>query len=399
MGQFYMTAPTASQITIEQATAAAAIYYGATADGGPQNFGVTTDPAVAAYFNDLSLVVSSDSAYNTGPMQINVNNLGWVPVLRSDGAQLAANDFMQGRPTLMIYRNGNFFLGALAPSQVVTSQIPVTGVIDYWVRTDGNDANDGGDNTPARAFQTIAGCWGAVAGRYGSSPTLRVNIRLGIPGDYLGAQVGPFGGILGVVGDANNKTAYRILSYKYATEGIQCLNYYGCNQSHTEGVTLVLRTPDVVESAVCLEVGTGLHHIQDMGFAFEVQSGSRNVSTFIRVVNGAYIGCGPNIDCNGNGFASNTGIEIWHGAFVGQSPGAPPSNWTWRNCNFSIGPQAAGHKATLNSYVILGGMTYSNSNCFGPTYMVTTNAIFQAVGVSLPGSQGGVQGSGGQFYP
>ena len=67
-------------------------------------------------------------------------------------------------------------------------------------------------NSPDKAFRTIEGAWNAVGGRYAASPLFSINIRLGIPGNYERAYLGAYGGNVAIMGDPNNKSAYRIIS-------------------------------------------------------------------------------------------------------------------------------------------------------------------------------------------
>lgn len=55
--------------------------------------------------------------------------------------------------------------------------------LTLWVRGDGNDANDGRENTAASAFKTLQGAMNFAMGRYGPGGKPIV-LRLGLPGTY-----------------------------------------------------------------------------------------------------------------------------------------------------------------------------------------------------------------------
>src|SRR5262249_8549405 len=123
------------------------------------------------------------------------------------------------------------------------------GGIDLWVRTDGNDeTGDGTRNSADRAFRTIMGAWRSVGERFMATPLFTANIKLGIPGVYESAYVGPFGSNLTISGGGydggnwggGNRWDYQIQSGYYAGEDIWlALAFSACNSVGLYGITML----------------------------------------------------------------------------------------------------------------------------------------------------------------
>lgn len=77
----------------------------------------------------------------------------------------------------------------------------------FWVRTDGNNNNNGSANTAGSAFKTIAGALAYIQRIYGT-PNQAITIRLGIPGTYDTVSISGFAGTLTILGDIANQGSY-----------------------------------------------------------------------------------------------------------------------------------------------------------------------------------------------
>ncbi len=66
------------------------------------------------------------------------------------------------------------------------ARIRLTGPLTVYVRSDGNDTNDGLENTPERAFLSIQGAWDHVKRRYDPAG-YTLTIQIGLAGTYAGA--------------------------------------------------------------------------------------------------------------------------------------------------------------------------------------------------------------------
>ena len=91
---------------------------------------------------------------NTSAVTLQVNSMGALPLLRRDGTPVLAGDIVVGIPIEVVNDGlGNYRLASFAMSEVARIiSSPV-----FYVRTDGNDNNDGQGNTSDRAFATIKG--------------------------------------------------------------------------------------------------------------------------------------------------------------------------------------------------------------------------------------------------
>src|SRR5262245_36358521 len=86
--------------------------------GGPNAYTATLDPTATGYNNYMTLTVVPQTT-NAGPVTLNIDGRGAVPVLRNDGVPLRQGDFGAGLPKEIIYYEGNWY--CVGP---VTSQLP-----------------------------------------------------------------------------------------------------------------------------------------------------------------------------------------------------------------------------------------------------------------------------------
>jgi hypothetical protein len=211
--------------------------------GGTTEYYGDLHPPLLAYPPDCCMLLKViPNVSNTSAVRLNVNGLGPKPVVRNDGQPLESLDWRGGMPTLIVYCNGQFVVPNLCPSQV---PIIVKGGIDVWIRTDGNDlTGDGSMNTADRAYRTIMGAWNGVGSRYAATPLFSINMKFGIPGDYEGAIIGPFGGTVTLTGDMNNPAGYRIHGMYDRGSCSFCLWCQGMNSFIGYGFTVYM---DIVD--------------------------------------------------------------------------------------------------------------------------------------------------------
>jgi len=91
------------------------------------------DPAAAAYNDYMTISFVPQMSLgpdNQGIVRINLNSLGYVPLLRNDGEEMQAGDLHTGIPFIAIYFKGAFHYAGL-----VNSQLP-----------QGGDGGNGGGN-------------------------------------------------------------------------------------------------------------------------------------------------------------------------------------------------------------------------------------------------------------
>lgn len=77
----------------------------------------------------------------------------------------------------------------------------------FYIRTDGNDANDGSANNAVGAFQTIAGAQAYIRDRYGV-PGRPIIFKLGAPGTFAQAAISNMPAGLTIEGDLANQGGY-----------------------------------------------------------------------------------------------------------------------------------------------------------------------------------------------
>ncbi len=121
------------------------------------------------------------SATNSGAATLNTNGLGAVAIQTRTGAALKIGDMPAGAIIPLIYNGTAWRLACIAYSEVpIISSTNVT----LYVRTDGNDSNDGSANTAAKAFATVAGAIAFGASRYLVVGGATLIIQLGLAGTY-----------------------------------------------------------------------------------------------------------------------------------------------------------------------------------------------------------------------
>ena len=363
--------------------------------GGPQAFWGGLDPA-ATRLNDYMTLTIVPGMNNAGPVTLDIG-LGANYILRNDGRQLEREDLKVGKPDIIAFFQGNWYITGLVASQV---PIIVKGGIDCWIRTDGNDfTGDGTANTPDKAFRTIAGCWNAVGSRFAATPLFSINMRLGIPGQYDGTVLGPFGGNVSLTGDPGNPGAYRIQCVYTHPMHWSCMWINGIMNFGFSGLTFLWNHPPP-ETCVAIRsqnsnVGLFLCNVEvsvsnSSGAIVEVRDGgafSLNSSAFSPVNDFRVIGGGQTV--------GNLLRCLNHGALVSAyfNPGEV-ANYHFSNLNVGTAFSASGL-----STLYFGSASTVNTNIAGPQYIAVDNSVINMGGKQVPGNLPGAVGTGGQFIP
>jgi hypothetical protein len=124
----------------------------APATGGPADYLLDLDPDATRYNDGMTLMVVPN-VNNNGPVRVNANGLGLVPVLRNDGTAMLLDDWRANRPSQISYWQGSFYLVSLSQAQVSKT---LGAPLDLWVNNAiGLDTNDGTANDAAHALATI----------------------------------------------------------------------------------------------------------------------------------------------------------------------------------------------------------------------------------------------------
>ncbi|MGN6777561.1 hypothetical protein [Rhizobium sp.] len=112
---------------------------------------------------------------------------------------------------------------------------PMTADKTYWVRSDGNDNNDGSANDPAHAFSTLLGAYNSVRSRTFANGYKTV-LQLGTAGNYVGLRHDGWPGQIEIKGDAANRANYRLTP---VPGDLSCVSVLDGRQLRVSGVSLV----------------------------------------------------------------------------------------------------------------------------------------------------------------
>lgn len=242
-----------------------------------------------------------------------------------------------------------------------------------WVRPDGDDANDGSENTAARAKQTLQG---AVdhASRFipGRNP---VNIRLGQPGTYHVDNI-PFGSRLRIVGNRSDVENYKINN---PTAGRSVLSLSG-SYVDLDGVTIWSEQTGV--NLLWPFAGS------ELKLSYVRIDGPAQPSTLLRSDANSTIQTGEFLDIvRPATFAFNATrgqIILTNGSYV----------------NFRNNPEFhTVYSASQNGGITVGSATL-NGAAAGIRYRATTNAVINTFGGGsnrLNGNQAGSVSTGGLY--
>lgn len=359
--------------------------------GGPNDYTCSMAPALTDYRNYLTFTVIP-TVTNTGPVRINIDGKGFVELRRNDGGQLESRDLISAAPFIMSYCNGYWFYVGLCASQVPI--IAIYGV-DVWIRTDGNDVTgDGSANDPTKAFRTIGGAWDRVVRRYAVTPLFTIRMRLGIPGTYAGAQLGDFGGQIQIIGDQNNRSAYRISSVYMGNNHWGNLMFINTS-ALLYGITLVRDIGGTGAPPYCVALTVVSSYCLISNTDFDASAGNP-VGGFIWVRNG-----GTALTQKGTYNFYGRAMQI---AYLIMATEAG----TWQGSIDQI-------EATIHNYIdcvitgssfqadLLGIINYSgvltlnSSGCTGQRYSAQANSIITMRGRTPPGTIAGAVATGGQY--
>lgn len=354
-----------------------------TATSGQLDYQMTLDPRCTK-LNDYMELAIVPNLPNLGAVRVSIDGLGFVPIVRNDGANLQMRDLVGGIPHNIKYYQGKFYI-----PYPVASQMPIimTGPVDVWVRVDGNDnTGDGSANSADRAFRTINGAWRSVAARYSTSPIWPLNIRLGIPGNYESCSLGPYGGPVNLIGNNAARRDYRIV--QTLDDPHYCVRAVSVNLT-VNGVCLPMDYSSVNSWAMVAENGAALTG-QEM--EYEVNVNNANAKVWLMTAGGVMTLAGSHL-LRGLG-GTRTVSAIWHavaGSTYWGGMVTNPGNITIQN----IAAGAVVMSVDL-SVVRFNTTTIASSGVTGPSWYVSGNSILNRYGQTVPGSGTGTIDSGGQ---
>ncbi|WP_448786344.1 phage tail-collar fiber domain-containing protein [Brucella intermedia] len=163
----------------------------------------------------ISLTNTASATLDVGP--------GALPIRTMKGNPLSRGDLPAGAVVELICTGTVWMLAGISYSEVPVIEAPA-----LWVRTDGNDSNDGTQNTSASALATIAAALTRMQ-RY--TLITAGQIRLGNVGTYAAPGSVGLAGTVRIIGDSSNKEGYII-------QGIGGATSLGCSRGvlQLEGV-------------------------------------------------------------------------------------------------------------------------------------------------------------------
>lgn len=360
----------------------------AVAGGTANALTITLNPAPAALVAGMSVDVLITTE-NAGAATLDANGLGAVPIKTMTGAALQRGDLPLGAVMRLVYSGAAWLLGGgIAYSE--TARIPVADIVLY-VRTDGNDNNDGGANTAVRAFATIQKAIDTVTSRFSTSSVFGVRIILGNAGTYAAAVNNRYPGAITIEGSGGS---YVI------TNGEIGVGVPAAFASRTGRITLknlTLENTAASGSAISCGVLGGYIGLDTIN----IRSLLSNANYMpIYVVENGVCSVLNQIVVNGGDSTQRTMRALMHVDTGGVFNGAPGPN----PCTFYMAPTSWAAGAVD---VVLGGIarfanvTLSPAGSFaGPRYYVASNGVIDTFGGGanfFPGSVAGSVGSGGQY--
>lgn len=188
------------------------------------NANTTTTPTLNANGSGAKSIVKQGGgapAVANATASTSADISGWVPLIY-DGTNWRINGLVQSDVLALIQAN-------------VRTRVPSN--LTLYVRTDGNDANDGSANDAAHAYATAQAAVNSIASKYDLGAQT-VTIRLGTTGTFVGAiNVPPLNGTIVFQGDTANPQNY-ILStagghvVQGANVTFQGVTLYGTNAAY-----------------------------------------------------------------------------------------------------------------------------------------------------------------------
>jgi hypothetical protein len=266
--------------------------------------------------------------------------------------------------------------------------VPTADVLLY-VRTDGNDNNDGGANTSARAFATIQKAIDVVTTRYSSSASFGVRIVLGNPGTYAPAINNRYPGAVIIEGGGAN---YIITSGDIGVGG-------PCSFASRVGrVTLKsINLTNTTSSGFAISVACLGGYVFLDTMAVTSLLNNPNYSPIYIVENGVLSMTGSFVLNGGDNTQRQMRalIQVATGGVFGGTPA--PMTMSLATSSWVAGMI----EAQMTGVAMFGSITINASGAFaGPRYSVYSNGVINTYGGGanfFPGNAAGTSATGGQY--
>jgi hypothetical protein len=185
--------------------------------GGPNDYIGALHPPLLAYPADCCMALKViPNVNNAGAIRLNIDNLGFIAVVRNDGTPMQKDDWKANIPQLIVYCNGRFVQMGLVPSQLPPG--PLDHQVDLWVNNAyGSDSNDGLSDSPGHALLTFQRAVNLAFGYTPGPYPLVIHI---MAGTYAGAVTPIYPGpALNIVGVGPNTMIDGGASYAFIVSG------------------------------------------------------------------------------------------------------------------------------------------------------------------------------------
>lgn len=358
----------------------------ATDSGTADALVITPVPAVPALNTNVALqIIKGTSPNATTTPTINVSGLGAKTITRFDGSACVAGDLPANALIPLKYDGTNMRL--VWPATPAQIKIKLSGNLTIYIRTDGNDSNNGLTNSPSGAFLTIQGAWNAIFNLYEFSG-FTITLQLGIAGTYAGATFSGYTGNVVLNGNSGSPTSYIVNCISGQSYVIQCLMQnltisnlmldYTYNSTPTSEVTLS------AQSGGQINVGPGVtyrcvNNRANLNENYAAQTGS--LITFVNLSTTNFVGPG----------SRNSMIYTFAGGEV--SAGNAPVNVYFTSTG-TIGYTTFAI-ADLLSIQSWAEAIFTGFTATGARYYSNRLSAIGLSGVVLPGSTAGSTANGG----
>jgi hypothetical protein len=220
-----------------------------------------------------------------------------------------------------------------------------------------------------------------------------MDFKLGIPGTYAGATLGPFGGnvILGGAG-GGTRADYRITTIDIGNNTRSSVFLAGMASVTLRNLTFV--------NDVAPPLGGSIVRCHDSGVTIDGCDWDsivgNNLSFFIVSLQGGNCAAAAgNFTFNGRNLPLGGIIQTDTSATYIGCLDIRGANYYFNNIPAGVAQFAASSVSTIRMQV----SNLFSTNCTGVEYIVTENSIINMQGQTCPGTIAGVKASGGQFIP
>lgn len=337
----------------------------ATASGTANALIVNLSPTATA--RPKILLIKATLANTASAVTINVNGLGFYPIVARGGEALRRGDIQPG-PQLLLDNGSAYELVGSGG----TLRTPLQADLNLYVSTTGSDSNDGLD--PARPFLTLQKAWSEIVSNYDLNGFVAtVNIADGTYNAGVSATSAPLGGNSGAgsvifkssSGNAANVTVTAAAGNTFLAQG---------GASYTLQDITVSAT-GTLASAVVAGPG-GIIAVSGLRFGAATQAQLNASGGFIQASGNYSVVAGAPY----HAVASFPGVFTNAGRTI-TLVGTPAFSGAWVYCEQG--------RVDSSSTLYSGGAT-------GSRYDVRANGVLRIGGVTLPGNAVGTQATGGQ---